>query len=145
MLELRRLAEGDENQWLELRRELHPGFAASEHEAEMAELLDDPLQAAFGAFSGDRLVGFVEVSERPWGEGCSTAPVGWIENLLVARDVRRQGTARELMEAAAQWVRSRGLKELGSDVDEGNAPSLAGHLAWGFEETMRLVMFRRRL
>ena len=46
--------------------------------------------AASSEVDDGALVGFVEVSERPWGEGCETAPVGWIESILVAaKDTER--------------------------------------------------------
>lgn len=145
MAEVRRLQEVDRAQWLALRTALYPGHAEAELDSEITHLLGDPLEAGFGAFDGDRLVGFVEVSERPWGEGCETAPVGWIESILVHAGHRRHGIARLLVDATANWSRVRGLQELGSDVLIENGPSLSAHLSWGFEETMRMAMFRKRL
>jgi aminoglycoside 6'-N-acetyltransferase I len=145
MPEVRPLRPDDRAQWLELRRQLHPDYRPDVHEDEIAEVLNDPLEAGFGAFEGDDLIGFIEVSERPWGEGCETAPVGWIENLLVVPYSRLQGIGRRLVDATANWSRTRGLSELGSDVVYENETSLITHQRWGFEETMRLVMFRKRL
>ena len=85
------------------------------------------------------------MSERPWGEFCETAPVGWIESILVVPAARRTGIVRLLVDATANWSRARGLRELGSDVLMDNGASLMSHLSWGFEETMRVVMFRKRL
>ena len=145
MPEVRRLEESDRRQWLALRTTLYPGHAETELDDEITQLLGDPLEAGFGAFEDDELIGFVEVSERPWGEGCETAPVGWIESILVRSERRRNGIARLLVDATANWSRVRGLQELGSDVLIENGPSLSAHLSWGFEETMRVVMFRKRL
>jgi len=143
--EVRRLDDDDRPAWLNLRAALYPDVPAEALGAEVTHLLGDPLEAGYGVFEDGALVGFVEVSERPWGEGCETAPVGWIESILVAADRRRSGAGRLLIDAAANWSRARGLKELGSDVETSNAASLASHLAWGFGETMRLAMFRIRL
>ena len=145
MPEVRPLRHNDRAQWLELRQQLHPDYRIDVHEDEIALLLNDPLEAGFGAFVGESLVGFIEVSERPWGEGCETAPVGWIENLLVRSGSRQQGIGRSLVDATANWSRTRGLSELGSDVVFENETSLVTHSRWGFEETMRLVMFRKRI
>ena len=49
------------------------------------------------------------------------------------------------IEAIEQWCRENGYAELGSDVELDNAPSLAAHAALGFEPTLRLQFFRKRL
>lgn len=145
MPDIRRLDENDRPQWLALRTALYPDHAAAELDGEITHLLGDPLEAGFGAFEEGKLIGFVEVSERPWGDGCETAPVGWVESILIVPDKRRNGIARLLVDATANWSRTRGLQELGSDVLMENGPSLSAHLTWGFEETKRVVMFRKRL
>lgn len=145
MPEVRRLEEADRQQWLDLRIALYPDHDAPELDGEITHLLGDPLEAAFGAFEDGKLIGFVEVSERAWGDGCETAPVGWVESILIVPEKRRNGIARTLVDATANWSRVRGLQELGSDVLMENGPSLSAHLSWGFEETSRVVMFRKRL
>jgi len=45
-------------------------------------------------------VGFVEVSLRPYAEGCDTRPVGYLEGGYVAPEWRGQGIGRALVEAA---------------------------------------------
>ena len=42
-------------------------------------LADSETFPAFGAFDGGRLVGFAEAGERAYGDGCDTAPVGWLD------------------------------------------------------------------
>jgi|TARA_A100001391_G_scaffold8217_3_gene5385 aminoglycoside 6'-N-acetyltransferase I len=81
----------------------------------------------------------------PWGEGCDTAPVGWLEAVYVVPERRRSGIARALVAAVESWSRTKGLKELGSDALIENALSIARHAQWGFVETERLVMFRKVL
>ena len=98
-----------------------------------------------GAFVGAELVGFAEAEIRPWGTGCDTAPVAWLEGIYVRPERRRQGIGRRLVEAVADWGRARGMTELGSDAWLDNLESRLSHALWGFEETKRVVMFRRRL
>ena len=45
----------------------------------------------------------------------------------------------------AKWLTAIGCDELASDALLGNVPSHAAHLGCGFEETERVVYFRKRL
>ncbi|MGH7718721.1 MAG: GNAT family N-acetyltransferase [Gemmatimonadaceae bacterium] len=91
------------------------------------------------------LGGFASFSLRPWAEGCVSTPVPYIEGWWVAPDVRRAGVGRALFAEIERWCREHGYVELGSDVDLDNAMSLEAHLALGFEPTLRLQFFRKRL
>lgn len=91
------------------------------------------------------LGGFASFSLRPWAEGCSGMPVPYVEGWWVAPDLRRSGVGRALIDAIEQWCRENGYVELGSDVELDNAPSLAAHAALGFEPTLRLQFFRKRV
>ncbi len=91
------------------------------------------------------LCGFIEVGERAFAEGCETSPVGSIEGWWVDPDSRRQGVGSELMRAAEDWCRRRGLTELASDAKIGNDGSIRAHGACGFREVHRLVLFRKGL
>jgi aminoglycoside 6'-N-acetyltransferase I len=100
---------------------------------------------AFGAFDDERLVGFAEAGERPWGDGCETRPVGWLEGIYVEPQYRGRGVGRALVAAVTDWATARGYSELGSDAALENEISLQSHTRWGFEETKRVVLFRKRL
>jgi len=91
------------------------------------------------------LGGFASFSLRPWAEGCDSAPVPYIEGWWVAHDLRRSSIGRALLSAVEQWCRDHGYKELGSDVELDNTVSLDAHAALGFEPTLRLQFFRKRL
>lgn len=146
MGELRALLAADRAQWLALRHALWPDNDPGELGREIDDFdPDDPNTAALGVFEGDRLIAFAEASIRSWGDGCDTAPVGWLEGIYVAPQHRGSGFARRLVEAVETWTRDKGLAELGSDALIDNHTSIARHAQWGFEETQRVVMFRKRL
>ena len=93
-----------------------------------------------------RLGGFVEVGLRSHAEGCYDGnPIGYIEGWWVDPDLRDRGIGRALVKAAEAWVRARGCTELASDAELSNPGSHRAHAALGFEETERLVTFRKRL
>jgi GNAT superfamily N-acetyltransferase len=95
MPELRPLGEADRQQWLALRLALWPRKGSHGFDADITEILGSGGRlAAFGAFDGDRLIGFIEVGERPWGDGCETSPVGWVEGIYVDPAHRRSGLGR---------------------------------------------------
>lgn len=146
MADIRRLEERDRKAWLALRLALWPREDAAEFEEDITAILADPeLMPAFGAFDGDRLVGFAEAGERPFGDGCETSPVGWLEGIYVHPDDRRHGVGQDLVAAVTDWATSRGYAELGSDAAQENLISRQSHACWGFEETKRVVMFRKWL
>jgi aminoglycoside 6'-N-acetyltransferase I len=144
--EVRRLDERDRKAWLALRLALWPREDSAEFETDISGMLAEPdATPAFGAFDGERLVGFAEAGERPFGDGCATSPVGWLEGIYVDADYRRRGVGRALVAAVMDWATSRGYSELGSDAALDNDISLESHARWGFEETKRIVMFRKGL
>jgi aminoglycoside 6'-N-acetyltransferase I len=128
-----------------MRRRLFPWLTVQVARREIAEIAGKPSEAAFGVREGDSWLGFIEVRERSYGEGCETSPVGYIEALWVETDVRRRGVARAMVGAAIDWCRKRGLRELGSDAEISNVVSHAMHRRLGFEETERLVTYRMKL
>ena len=90
-------------------------------------------------------VGFVELSLRPYAEGCETSPVAYVEGWFSDETVRRQGVGRLLIEAAEQWAREQGCTELASDTKVENEVAEAAHRSLGFEETNRMICYRKRL
>ncbi|HET6574089.1 MAG TPA: GNAT family N-acetyltransferase [Fimbriiglobus sp.] len=91
------------------------------------------------------LCGFVEASIRPFAEDCTTRPVGYVEGWFVDPDMRRRGVGRKLVKAAEEWAAAHGCREVASDALLENAVSHEAHKALGFEESGRLVHFRKRL
>src|SRR5262249_14304392 len=131
--------------WAAMRAKLFPREDPAKRRREIAAILASDTQAGFGVRAGDAWLAFMEVQERSYGQGCDTSPVGYVEALWVEPETRRQGVARQLVAAAIDWCRGRGLSELASDAQIDNLVSQAMHRALGFEETQRLVTFRMKL
>jgi aminoglycoside 6'-N-acetyltransferase I len=92
-----------------------------------------------------RTVGFVELSVRPYAEGCYSGRVAYLEGWYVEPGTRRLGIGAALVAATEQWGRERGCTELGSDTELRNANSAAAHAALGFDEVERIICFRKPL
>ncbi|HTJ57758.1 MAG TPA: GNAT family N-acetyltransferase [Devosiaceae bacterium] len=141
---VRPLTPRDIEAWVGLRHKLWPAESTTSLRDELATLAADEF-AGFGAFEGERLVGFAEVSQRPYGDGCDTAPVAWLEGIFVLAEYRRRGVGRQLVSAVEAWALAKGLVELGSDAELDNLTSRLSHALWGFAETERAVRFRKVL
>jgi aminoglycoside 6'-N-acetyltransferase I len=94
---------------------------------------------------GGGLCGFLEAALRSRADGCDSTPVGYIEGWYVDPDLRRHGVGRALLEAAEAWARSRGCRQIASDAELWNTVSHQAHGSLGYEETARLVHFKKDL
>lgn len=145
-LELERITSVHLSAWLAMRRALWPDTSTrAELEAECREILADPQSVAFIARVDAQPIGFVEVGMRPYAEGCETSPVGYLEGWYVEPRHRGQGVGRALVDAALAWCGRRGLREMGSDTWLDRQGSIDAHRALGFEETERIVCFKRTI
>lgn len=134
--------------WLELRRALWPECSDAEHLEEMAEFLAEPERfSQLVAYDEDRRpVGFAEASIRTdYVNGTESSPVGFLEGIYVSPEHRRRGFARALVAEVERWAIARGCRELASDADLENLLSHRVHRALGFDETERVVYFRKVL
>lgn len=133
--------------WLELRSALWPD-EPGEHLAAMSAQLANPQRyAQFVAYGADgAAAGMVEAAIRSdYVNGTETSPVAFLEGLYVAPACRQQGWARQLVDAVTAWALAQGCTELASDAPLENVDSHRMHAALGFEETERVVYFRRVL
>jgi aminoglycoside 6'-N-acetyltransferase I len=143
---VRLLASGEESEWLRMRHALWPDSKDEFLQKEMREILSDPQQQVFILERpGGSLGGFIEASLRPWADGCETSPVGYIEGWYIDSDLRRQGAGAALVQAAEAWAVSQGCREMASDCELWNEVSYKAHLALGYEETLRIIQFRKLL
>ena len=88
------------------------------------------------------IVGFAEVGERPYADGCETSPVAFLEGWFVSTEARRLGIGSELVHAAVAWAKSRNLQELASDSILEDTTAYQAHLAAGFQEVERSIKYR---
>jgi aminoglycoside 6'-N-acetyltransferase I len=146
---VRAATPADRDAWALLRRALWPDTPAEEHAAEIdaffAGTAREPLAALLAEDPAKGLVGFAEVSIRPYAEGCRTDRVGYLEGWYVAPDFRGTGLGRTLVRAAEEWARGQGCVELASDTEEANTASAAAHRALGFTDLGLVRCFRKDL
>jgi aminoglycoside 6'-N-acetyltransferase I len=92
-----------------------------------------------------RILGFAELSIRPYAEGCTSDRVAYLEGWFVVPEARRQGVGRSLVAAAEQWGRGEGCTEFASDTPGDNVISAMAHRALGFIEVGSVRCFRKDL
>lgn len=143
---VRPLEERDLNEWFRLRQLLWDATAEDDHKSEMLDIIEhSDSQLVLVAESGADIVGFLEVSVRSFAEDCETDHVGYLEGWFVDPAFRKIGIGGDLVRLAELWVREQGCTEMASDAELGNEPSLAAHQKLGYEETSRLIHFRKEL
>nr|WP_241200883.1 aminoglycoside 6'-N-acetyltransferase [Lysobacter enzymogenes] len=129
-----------------MRAQLWPQQRLQELAEELDDWFGDARLAAFVVEDADGLCGFAEASVRSdYVNGTETSPVAFLEGWYVAPQRRGQGVGRALIAAVERWGRERGCRELASDALLEHLDSQRAHEACGFEETERVVYFRRRL
>jgi aminoglycoside 6'-N-acetyltransferase I len=134
--------------WLDLRLALWPDESREQLLVGMALMLSQRERFfQLMAYADDgSAIGFVEASLRhDHVNGTETSPVVFLEGIYVAPEFRRQGIAKELVARVAVWGKSRGCTEFASDAFPDNELSHSVHQALGFEETDRVVYFRKAL
>ena len=139
---------GDAEAWLELRLALWPGERREEFAAEIATLLADAGETVNLIARADdgETMGFAEAALRhDYVEGCQTSPVAFLEGIYVTPEHRRKGVAAALIRAVEDWGRRCGCTEFASDAPIDNIDSQTMHRALGFEETNRVVYFRKEI
>lgn len=146
MTRIERCTAPEARGWLELRQALWPA-PREEHLGEMALMAANPQRfVAFVAYANTEAVGLAEAAIRTdYVNGAESSPVGFLEGLYVVPQARRKGVARALIVEVSRWADASGCEELASDTALANTASHAVHRALGFEETERVVFFRKRL
>ena len=150
-MKVRAARPADSAAWATLRHALWP-------DADAAVLADEALAflaggvapmglaAVFVAEASDgALLGMIELSLRPYADGCDSSPVPYIEGWYVAEVHRGRGIGAALVRAAENWARALGHSEMASDALLGNVASEGAHKALGFTEIERAIRFRKRL
>jgi aminoglycoside 6'-N-acetyltransferase I len=148
MTHVRAAEPRDLDEWIRMRVALWPGDV-EEHRAAaerfFAGLRHEPAEVLLAVDDSGRAVGFVELSIRNIVDSCSTDRVAYLEGWYVEPSLRRRGVGAALVAAAERWGVGQGCKEFGSDSLIDNEASYRAHRALGFEETGRVVNFRKDL
>jgi aminoglycoside 6'-N-acetyltransferase I len=134
--------------WLVLRGEFIPELTLEEHRNFLQTFARQSVDfIAFVARNEDgEEMGFAEVSVRnDYVNGCRHRPALFLEGIYTRPRFRGQGVARRICAAAGEWGLEQGCLEFASDVYTDDEDSLAAHAGLGFEETERVVYFRKQL
>jgi len=82
---------------------------------------------AFGAFEGENLLGFVELSQEDWNNRLR------ITNIWVDEDHRYQGVGKTLIACAIETGKAGGQRALVLETQSCNDPAIRFYLSCGFE------------
>ena len=149
-MKTRLATKADAETWLAMRMALWPDASEEDLRPEVMRYFvahGEPLlpHRVFVAEEGGKIVGMLELSLRPYADGCDSSPVPFIEAWYVAPDKRRSGLGAALVQAAEAWALENGYAEMASDALLENAESERAHKAVGFEEVERAIRFRKAL
>ena len=135
-------------EWVALRHALWPEEPEQDLRPEAQALLWDQQDfiALLVRLPDGTAAGLAEAALRhDYVNGCATSPVAFLEGIYVQPEHRGKGLARLLCRAVERWARSLGCREFASDVLLDNTASQSMHKALGFEETERVVYFRKQI
>lgn len=117
-----------------------------ELEADFAEIVMDEDAKCFIKYIGMEPVGFAQCQLRhDYVEGTKTSPVGYLEGVFIKEKFRHKGFAKELLHECEKWAKERGCLEFASDCELDNAKSFQFHIGMGFEETNRVICFKKEI
>lgn len=146
-MKVREAVSEDRPEWARMRKALWPG-SDDDHEHETSDHFAGrgvKMTVLVAEADDGALVGFLELGERSHAPGCESSPVPFIEGWYLDPAARGKGIGKALVRAAEEHARAAGFTEIASDVEIGNEDSIAAHVALGYEETDRVVSFRRSL
>lgn len=137
---------GQFSEWLRLREAVYTGIDRDFHRQEMELFFADHGKLCLLAMTESGAAGgMIEVSLRNVVDGCLSSPVGYVEGIFVDPAHRGTGLSRRLLSAAEEWCRERGCREIATDAELDNISAQTFHEQMGFEETYRIVEYRKRL
>lgn len=143
---IRLATESDREHWARMRVSLWDDLKDALNQSEITRMLDDEKSTNyFVVDAADNPIGFAEINIRDYANGCTQQPVPFLEGIWIDDDHRRSGVGRTLIARITNDLRAQGYVELCSDILETNHQSHRAHENWGFEETERVVYFRKSL
>ena len=150
MVTVRPAQAADASPWLKMRLALWPEGSEVEHRQEIdlffgAQFPRDPWAVLLAENTEGHVLGFVELSIRPYAEGCRGNRVAYLEGWYVLPEARNRGVGRALVVASEEWGRGQGCTEFASDTQPDNDASSAAHRALGFTDVGMVRCFRKAL
>ncbi len=134
------------NEWLRLRDSVYTGLDRVFHQQEMELYFNAQDKTCLLACDDDGSVcGMVELSLRNVVDGCLSSPVGYVEGIFVHPSYRGTAIARQLIQHAEAWCRSKGCREIATDAELDHEDAQRFHQHMGFQETYRIVEYRKTL
>jgi len=144
--DVRPVKPSDVVDWLRMREALWPS-EQEEHANDVRRFFEgeriEPAEVLIAVDEGGQAVGFAELSIRSVVEGCEHGEVGFLDGWFVHDGLRRKGFGAMLVRAAEEWARRQGCAEFGSYTKIDNSVSMPPTRRSAFEETERLVCFRK--
>jgi aminoglycoside 6'-N-acetyltransferase I len=150
MMKVRVATKADAEAWLAMRMALWPDANEDELRLQVARYFvarGEPMlpHCVFIAEADGKIVGLLELSLRPYADGCDSSPVPFVEAWYVTEGARRSGVGGALVRAAEQGALENGYNEMASDALLENTESEHAHKALGFDEVERAIRFRKKL
>jgi len=132
--------------WLQLRILLWPDDEDA-HLLEMRQLLEQPHTLQVLSYNDQQqAIAMLEASIRyEYVNGTQTSPVAFLEGIYVLPEYRRSGVATTLVQQVEDWAKQFSCSEFASDAAIDNTISHAMHRALGFQETERVVYFKKKI
>ena len=132
--------------WLQLRILLWPDHEDA-HLLEMRQLLEQPHTLQLLSYNDQQqAIAMLEASIRyEYVNGTQTSPVAFLEGIYVLPEYRRSGVATTLVQQVEDWAKQFSCTEFASDAAIDNTISHAMHRALGFQETERVVYFKKKI
>jgi len=132
--------------WRAMRQDLYSGVDEAFNEFEISLILAaKDRECLLVRDPNEEPVGFVEVSLRNVVDGCLGGPVGYIEGIYLIPSWRGLGLGPAMIEAVAEWFRAQGCRDMATDAEMENEDAQQFWSDLGFEETWRIVQYRRSL
>lgn len=113
-----------------------------EEYSEYQKLIDSEKDHLILAKFESQYVGFAHASIRnEYVESADNLPIAYLEGININPEFQKKGIAKILVQDIETWAKFKNLKQIASDTDITNTPSIDFHQRIGFEEVERIVCF----
>jgi ribosomal protein S18 acetylase RimI-like enzyme len=136
---IREAVQRDSEQLVKLSDELIHLEDWSTREVMFTESLNDPASTIFVAEAEETIVGFIEL--RVFPDFVEGSPIALIQNLVVAKDHRKQGVGSQLLQRAGEEAATRNVTETHVWTEFTNQQAIHLYTAHGF--TNRHLLLER--